>query len=157
MLATETRAFHIAPFHVEHYLALWNDIYAWVTIDGAPDKERVARTYQTGGPAWTAMTPEGPIAAGGVVIPWKGLGHAWAAVSPRAREIAPLGLTRAVRGRLEDIMRTHSLRRVQATVFEGHERSRRWVEALGFRWESDMPKYGPKGETGHVYVRLPSW
>ena len=152
MVSRET--FTLTPYQPEHYVKLWDAMYLWQGIPDQPDKAQMAESYAKG-PAMSAVEDSGEVlACAGVLIPWSGLGYAWCVISGRGKERYPLALHYAVKRILRGIMKTRGLRRVQATVFDGAPRNERWMIALGFHKESEMPKWGPRGETGHVYVRL---
>lgn len=44
--------------------------------------------------------------------------------------------------------------RIQATCREDRPKHGRFLEFLGFEWETDMPKYGPDGSTRCLYALI---
>tara|TARA_R110002110_G_scaffold376568_2_gene586656 strand:- start:167386 stop:167835 length:450 start_codon:yes stop_codon:yes gene_type:complete len=80
----------------------------------------------------------------GVVTLWPGVGQAWAIFSDRLLG-HPVALTRATGRALDRISATQDLRRVQATVRDGHGAGARWLSFLGFELEGLLVNYGPGG------------
>jgi len=109
---------------------------------------------ETGGPAFTAMEGDIPIACGGIVIVWSGVGIAWTVISDAARKHGLL-LTKAARRILDDVVRSHALRRIDAMVVDGDERNARWIQVLGFSPENGRAnRYMPNGDDAIRYERL---
>jgi hypothetical protein len=113
-----------------------------------------ARTMEAGGPAWSGFVDDQLAICAGVIIPWQGLGEAWAAFTPVGRQ-HPLFCHRSVTRILKDIIRYHRLRRLQADVVLEFSDARRWAESIGFHRESLKPLAGPHGETLIGYVMFP--
>lgn len=93
------------------------------------------------------------VGAAGVKMLWKGVGEAWAYLSPEALSHG-FRVTRAVRRGLEDLIAKHGLWRVQMTVRKDHAAGHRWASFLGFEVEGIMQKYGPDGADFFLYARV---
>jgi hypothetical protein len=130
--------FSLRPFVAEDYVVIAR------TLALTYDVPRVAREMADGGPGYTLCFDGYPVASAGIVVPWDGLGIAWALVSASARQGS--ALHRVVRWGLREIIRTRQLRRVEAVVRADYWVGRRWLQVLGFEEESQMPHYGPTGE-----------
>ena len=104
----------------------------------------------TAGPAWTLCLEGRPVACGGVVLLWRGVGEAW---SLSAAGLGPfaLRLHRTVAARLAEAEAGHGLHRIQASVRSDNNEGRRWLARLNFREEGVMRGYGPMG---HDFVRV---
>lgn len=80
----------------------------------------------------------------GVVPLWPGVGQAWAVFSDPLLA-RPVTLTRATGRALDRIAAAHDMRRIQATVRDGHASGARWLSFLGFELEGLLVNYGPGG------------
>lgn len=129
----------VIPFTTDHYVVATAGMHPW------QDAEAAGRLYETRGPAYSGFVDGELAVCAGVVILYPGLGEAWAVVTDLGRR-HPLFVTRAVRRGLQQIIRDHRLRRVQADVVTAHTPALEWARAFGFRDESTMPLYGPHGE-----------
>jgi hypothetical protein len=99
-------------------------------------------------PGLTARTDEGKILLCGGVLPQEpGIGKLWSLVSKDAGPYF-LWLTRATKRYLG----TQSLRRIEATT--QFPQGCRWLQMLGFRYEGEVPGYGPNGETHKRFGRV---
>jgi hypothetical protein len=101
------------------------------------------------GPALTARQGDRILICGGIVKQTPTRGECWALLSPEAGRHM-LELTRAVKRFIE----MHPWRRLEATVEEEFGAGCRWVELLGFGFESRLPQYGLDGETHLRYARI---
>jgi len=97
------------------------------------------------GPAWTLRLDGRPVACGGIVLLWRGVGEAWS-LSASGLGGRALAVHRLVAERLAAAEREHGLHRIQASVHIDNRRGRRWVAALGFEEEGIMKAYGPAGD-----------
>lgn len=95
----------------------------------------------------TAFDRDRVILCGGVLTSL-GMGTVWAVLSADAGRHM-LALHRATERYLE----MQQLRRIEAAVQKGFMPGCRWAELLGFRFEGEMPRYGPNGETYLRYGR----
>lgn len=146
---TDTR-WKVTLFQPADYVALVNGLgRPWPV---SPD--RAATTLADNGPAFTGWWDGVPVACAGLTLPWPGLAQAWALWGPEAPRHARR-VHAAVIHRLGLLMQKHRLRRVEAVVDAGAAQSLRWARHLGFRWEADLPKYGPAGETFCRVVLFP--
>ena len=94
---------------------------------------------------------EGVIAVVGMQIRWPGVADVWAVVSDDARGHG-LQLTRAVKHLLKQFATELGLWRVSTLVKAGVEENQRWIEALGFVYESTEVAAGPDGRDLLRYV-----
>lgn len=94
--------------------------------------------------SFTALIDGRPAGCAGVMPLRPGVGQAWAVLSDDILHM-PVSLTRAVLRELARIEGYHDLRRVQATVAEGHDEGCRWLAFLGFEVEGLLVNYGPGG------------
>lgn len=87
------------------------------------------------------------LGAFGCVMRYPGVADAWAVISDDARGHG-LALTRLIRRQMHDWIRQLYVWRVTACVIDGERSSEyaRWVELLGFEFESVETHAGPHGE-----------
>ena len=109
--------------------------------------------YAAHGPAFTILNEKEIIGIAGVVILWPGVGEAWTFLNPSFKRYAK-SIHRAVKEKLQEIMDTFNLHRVQTTVLDGFEAGIRWVKRLGFEEEGIMKAYGPNGEDFIRFARV---
>lgn len=102
------------------------------------------------GAAFTAVENAAVLGCAGVAPLWPGVGQAWAVLSD-AMLARPTSLTRATARALDRIIAAEDLRRVQATVRDGHGAGGRWLSFLGFELEGLLVNYGPGG-TGDYWI-----
>lgn len=113
------------------------------------DHRKSGEMYAKAGPCFAGFVDGELAAVAGVVlglVPWGGVGEAWAVLTDLGRA-HPLFVHRRVVRALKAIIREHNLHRVQATVLEPFTVGATWCEALGMVQEGRMPRYGPEGET----------
>ena len=96
------------------------------------------------GMAFTAIADQTVLGCAGVVPLWPGVGQAWAVFSEELLA-HPVTLTRASERALDRIATAQDMRRIQATVRDGHGRGARWLSFLGFELEGLLVNYGPGG------------
>lgn len=133
-----------APEHLEAFAAA--PVFA---ADGGTNPDDAVAAV-TAGPAWTLCLAGRPIACGGVVLLWRGVGEAW---SLSAAGLGPfaLRLHRIVAARLAEAEAQYGLHRIQASVRTDNGEGRRWLARLHFWEEGEMKGYGPMG---HDFMRL---
>ncbi len=102
------------------------------------------------GAAFTATEGREILGCAGVVPLWPGVGQAWAVFSD-ALLARPVTLTRASERALDRIAAARDMRRIQATVRDGHGNGARWLSFLGFELEGLLVNYGPGG-TGDYWM-----
>lgn len=92
---------------------------------------------------WTLE--EVPVAAAGVHIPWDGLGHCWALMTPDSFAYGRTITAHLLRS-LDHIAKENQIHRFEMEVQVGHAQAERWAEFLGFHVEGKMVRYGPAPE-----------
>ena len=110
--------------------------------------------FALGGPAYTMLEDDAPIATAGVYILWAGVGEAWMHLSLYATEHRPLALYRWTDRMLAAIIKDHRLRRVQAPICRSMLANRRFIESLGFIPEGTMHRWGPDDRDYTMYARV---
>jgi len=141
---------HIVPYRPGHYREITRKLSPFVGIASAD----AAVLYSKSGAAYTGLVGGEIAGCAGVLVPWPGVGEAWAILTDVGRA-HPLFVHRVVKRTLYEIVAHEKLRRVQADVVAAFDAGRRWVERLGFEFESFMQRYGPNGEDFTRYRILP--
>ena len=137
------------PFQPQHFQAL-GDIVEDIDVDHnlmfASSKHPSCTFYGGNGD---------PLCCGGFVPMWSGLGITWAFVSARlAHSPYRKDILANVKQWHKDMALVFKLRRLQSDVTTGFRKGRALVLLLGYKPESEMVDYGPKGETMTRYVWL---
>jgi hypothetical protein len=148
----------IVPFNETHILALAG-AKAGVYMDTFDSKLERTRLYCLSGPAFTLMGDdhETPLASGGVVLPWPGVGEAWVLAGPRVQPGTDLArrFVWACRHWLRTIVAKQGLHRIQAITQVSEHIDRRWFRAMGFTEPRVLlRKYTPEGQDCHLYARV---
>jgi hypothetical protein len=143
----------IETFKPEHLLGMLPREPERTMALTVPDYVATAKLYAEHGPAFTGFVSGIPIAVAGIMLPWPGLGTAWAFTTSLVAQF-PCAFHRTVKRKIEEIALENGLRRLQMDVPESHTVSRRWALRLGFRKECAMPSFGPANDTWMRYVRL---
>lgn len=144
----------IVPFKPGHALAIQRRDADRLATAGV-DREEWARRCANAGPAWTMASDGQIVACMGVALFWSGTGEVWAVTSGLVEtlRLAFYRMSKQGIAALQDQAGGLRLRRVQATVPVWHQRSRLWVEALGFQPEGTLRLYGPDGSDFIMYAR----
>lgn len=88
------------------------------------------------GPSFTAVVDGTPIACGGLMLPWDGVGMAWMILSEEAAWHW-IWLSKTTKRTLRLLVRLHGLHRVEAMALEESPGNQRWLAWLGFGREQD--------------------
>jgi len=139
----------IRPFKADH---LWG--LKGVVNFGRLMKE--ARTVYESHPGWSGFCDGKLIASIGIIVPYPGLGEAWAVITPLGHQHA-LWLHRHVKSGILSLSEALKLRRLQATVKANFPEGRRWAESLGFVAEAILEGWGPDGSDYVMYKRMMTW
>lgn len=143
----------IVPFRPEHIAQISGREFDRKLADELKGDEWFDDSVRMNGPAFTAYRDDKVIACGGIVMFWAGCGEAWLYTSEEIEE-NKIWFSRAIKRWLWMLIKNMNLRRVQVSINTEYARSQRWAEWLGFVKESEMPLYGPCGETFIRYVIL---
>lgn len=145
----------VIPFEKAHALDILDrnvrERDAW--ISGHGDFENIIETWKTGGPAYTIIIDDQVIMSAGVVLMGWNRGEAWTLLSTLFFK-HPKTCFKQVLYRLEEIIYTHKLKRVQALVSPEFEKGVRFVEHLGFEKEGTLKAFGPNNEDLVMFGRI---
>lgn len=142
----------VEPFAV-HHLGQLGRSKSGLFMDEFPDRNDRLKAYTAMGPAFTLFDGDQPVACGGVVIAWKGVGEAWLVPHEDAEEWGT-AIIYAARHFLRTIRKDENLHRLQAVRVSGSGVDRRWFRAMGFKEEPVLlKKYTPNGKDCLLYAR----
>lgn len=130
------------PFVPEHFDHLDFDHKEISVLSKGYDVKSMIANQAELGTAFTAFRYGRPIAIVGVVLIWNGVGEMWSLFDNQARDI-PMTMLRAAIDFSDIAMRYLHLHRLQITVRTDDNRAKRYAEAIGFKTECVMQKYGP--------------
>lgn len=147
MPPTSQHSHVILPFEARHLNGI-----QWIEEEHAKlfGMARALRQYARS-PSFSAFCGGRFIAAAGIIVPWPGLGEAWAVAGPLVWTHKAF-FHRTVKEYLFALAEQLKLRRLQAMVRAEYTGSHRWVQSLGFQRESTLCKYGIKGEDMTMYA-----
>ncbi len=97
---------------------------------------------QADGMAYTLWDNDKPIACGGVLPVWDGVGSVWCVMSNDVRNHG-LELTKKVRFLMNDTMEFYSMHRLNAIVSVNKPEYVRWARLMGFEIETVLEKAAP--------------
>ncbi len=143
----ENNGFRIEPYKSTDFFSIIRRAYELQTLFELPNPDHVAKLFSTG-PAFTGYAHDEMVAAGGIIIMWKGVGEAWTLTSPLVHEY-PIFFTRTIRDYLNAMIIKYKFERVQSVVQKDYEMANRWIKTLGFKPEGEMPKY----RAGKTFIR----
>lgn len=66
----------------------------------------------------------------------------------------PYGYFKSIKRMAEAYLERFEFHRLQMTIAEGWDQGRKWAKKLGFKEEGFMEKYGPNGESEHLFARV---
>lgn len=147
-----SNAIHLVPFETRHVDSLILRPQAEAMLSRLGPLPQLARSYATAGPAWTLMASGLPVACGGAVRFWPGMGELWCWADVESGVVG-VAFARQAQAVVSDLLECGVFHRLQAHVREDDERARRFVQFLGLRFEGRCPGYGPDKATYQLYGR----
>lgn len=140
----------LVPFRAAHLVGL-----DWIERERTYQIgiQRALSTYESN-PGWTLIHEGRTVAAGGIVIPYTGLGEAWLIAGPLA-SAHPLAIVRSCQRGIDEIAFGKRLVRVQAMVLRHLDQGKRLMDVLGFECEALLRKYGFHGADMYMYAKFP--
>lgn len=103
---------------------------------------------------FTFLTSGGNVAAVFCITSkWTGVADIWAYTTNHV-EANRIGFYRASRRGVDNIAESLNLHRVEAVVWDGYERSAKWLEHIGFKREAVLEKYGPDKESAIIMGKV---
>lgn len=120
-----------------------------------PEAARFADDCRRGGPAYTLLVNDVPVACAGIILqPWN-RGEAWSLLSSLFYS-HKIKVFRAMKAGIEALIAEHRLKRVQALVNPKYQSSIDFIECFGFEFEGNLRQYGPDGDY-LMYSRVQIW
>jgi len=131
--------FTVLPFETDHLLAIHPDPHGSAALIGEANLQRYAERF-SGGPAVTLFKDDEPVACGGIVLMWPGVGEAWIVFGEKAYRY-PKEIFRVCLRFMASAIKHFKLVRIQASTVAEFEEANRWAEHLGFIMEGTRRKY----------------
>lgn len=103
------------------------------------------------GTAYTCIDDNGPLACFGVFPLWQGVGETWMFVSRRVQQ-RPVTAYRVAFWFCKQA--AEQFHRIQTATESDDIRAKQFLENIGFRYEGQMPAYGPTGKDYDRYARV---
>jgi len=147
------------PLHPAHAASLSLRPGAVQALAGMAPLPQLARAYHAAGPAWTVLDGDTPIACGGVVRFWPGVGECWCWVGTGV-DAVPVAFARLARRIVGALVREHRFHRLQLHARLDDVRANRFATHLGFTLEGRCPGFGStqSGQaTYNLYGRFRTW
>ena len=146
----------LVPFQPAHAKALRLRPRASAALRGLPPLPELAAAYAAAGPVWSLLGGETPLACGGAVRFWPGVGELWCWAGQEA-DADPVALARCARRLVDALAREHGFHRLQAHVREADTRAQAFAAFLGLRYEGRCQVYGADQSTHLLYGRFYGW
>lgn len=116
-------------------------------------RDRLVAFYATH-PSFSLWCDEMYICSGGAVLPWKGVGDGWMIMGKEPLENHGKALLKNGRLVLKILHDHFGVERAQCAVQVEQDKWIRFSEALGFKTEGLMSKYGPDGKDYLMMARV---
>jgi hypothetical protein len=128
----------IREYVPDDFMIIHRRYYDSLTFLNFPNPSAIAKNLSTG-PAYT-LTNGIPIACGGILPLWKGVGEGWVVTSSLVEKY-PITFAKTIWRETIRLIKSMDLERIQTVVDAEHTVSQRWVERMGFESEGLMKKY----------------
>lgn len=140
-------------FHYGHIHLMDLTNYSRELSQAIPDFAMYLRHQAKDTPAFTVLDQGKPALSFGIYPIWPGLAEGWMVPSNHINRRA-VALVRGGREIFSHIGTAMQLQRLQFMVRSSHLQATRFAEALYFKKEATLARYGPEGDDYHVYARF---
>lgn len=143
----------VVPYQPAHMLALQGRQAEVASIRALGGAEQAAALCDRGELAYSVLVGDRPVACIGITDYWRGVGAAWAFMSPDAPRYFKTihgGVSMFLRRVLED----GEFHRIETSVLVGFTAGHRWALRLGFVPEGLKRQYGPDRADYIAYARV---
>jgi len=140
-------------FEYEHLNNIGYDWFNGLSDDEVLAEKEYILEQAEQGVAFTCLLNKKPVCVFGCLVYWQGVAELWSVIADEYRKM-PIHLTKCgqVWGDICEVV--YQLHRLEMTVKASDARANKWAIALGFKHESLMEKFNPKGEDFNLYVRI---
>ena len=128
----------VRKYRPDDYMVIKRRHFDSLTFLNFPNPSAISVNLSKG-PAYT-ITNGTPIACGGILPLWKGVGEGWVVTSDFVEKY-PILFAKTVWRNMAALIESMDLERIQTVVDAEHDVSRKWVERMGFKSEGLMRKY----------------
>ena len=136
----------VREYKPKDYMVINRRRFDSMTFLNFPDPSAIAENLLKG-PAYT-ITNGVPVACGGILPLWKGVGEGWVVTSSLVEKYPVIFAKTVWRATLR-LIESMDLDRIQTVVDAEHTVSQMWVQRMGFKREGLMQKY----MGGRDYIR----
>jgi hypothetical protein len=116
------------------------------------NRESYAATVLSGPAAYAAIDGGTLVAAGGLILHWRGRAEAWSLVSRYARRRQLVRAIRMTRVVLDEVQRDPAFRRIE--MFVRCNCAKSFAAALGFAEEGYLKAWDPKQRDMRLFARI---
>jgi hypothetical protein len=134
----EDHSIKVRDYAPEDYMIIQRRKFDSLTFLNFPNAKQVGKNLAKG-PAYT-ITNGVPVACGGILPLWTGVGEGWVVTSPLVEKY-PVIFAKTVWRETVRLIESMDLDRIQTVVDAEHTVSHKWVERMGFKNEGLMRKY----------------
>jgi hypothetical protein len=107
--------------------------------------------YYIKGDTFSAKHNNKLIGCAGIIEMWPGVAEAWAALTDDIR-MCPFFLHRKTYRIMKELINRNKYHRLQANISLDNATAIKWIERLGFSYESTMKRFGADGSDHAMYV-----
>jgi len=143
----------LVNFEWEHLDKLDFRDYDLMGFNSVVNSKEQLQVYIDSGIAFSGIVGDKVIMIGGVCVGNPKVGFGWVLTSDLAKEYKVF-FHKACLGVIDEGIKVFGLHRVETTIMEGHEVSRKWAERIGFEEEGLMRKYDMSGNNYYLYARI---
>lgn len=118
-----------------------------------PEWKETVLDWKNKWPAYTLIIDGEVVGSGGVVLMGYGRGEAWLLLSSLFYKYK-LTSIRFIKKLFLEILESHDLKRVQATVDVTHLKAMRFADIFGLEYEGTLRHYGPAGQDLAMFGRI---
>ncbi len=143
----------IVPFQPNHLNLIDFRKHELDNIENIPDYLAYVINNSIDDLTWTGIAKGKVICIFGIRPMWTGVAEAWLLTGHGIEQNA-ISLVRGARILLSDSIEEFGLKRLQIAVRVSNETAFKFAQALHFKVESKMKKFGPEGEDYYLMTRI---
>jgi hypothetical protein len=128
----------VREYKAEDYMTINRRHFDSLTFLNFPNPKAISLNLLKG-KAYT-ITNGQPVACGGILPLWNGVGEGWVVTSPMVEKY-PILFTKTIWRATYRLIESMDLDRVQTVIDAEHTVSQKWAERMGFKNEGLMRKY----------------
>jgi len=142
----------VIQYKKEHAYSIFQNNMRERELGITKDFDEFATGWEVSGPAYTIIIDGSIVFCGGVILTGWNRGEAWTLMSDLFYKY-PKSCYKICKNQLNEVIKEHGLKRVQAVIDVDFEDGVRFAEHLGFEKEGILKSYGPEGEDMLMFGR----